>query len=331
MAPTPRQFDVCNGDADGLCALVQWRLHAPQAARLFTGLKREIELLERVPATAGDSVLVCDLSLRRNRAALVRLLQRGVRVRWFDHHEAGEIPHHPLLQAHVDTAAKVCTSLLVDRHLGGAFRAWAVVGAYGDNLTSVADGLAAEMGLGAEDRLRLRTLGESINYNAYGECEQDVRIAPARLYEILLRHTDPLALLDHESIAQELAALRQDDLRQAAALEPHWADARSSVYLLPDAPWSRRVIGTLGNVFASAQPQRAHALLKAVAGGGFVVSVRAPQDAPGGAAGLCRLFGGGGRAGAAGIDRLPADELARFIQAFAQTRWGEASPPASAA
>lgn len=321
---TTHHLDVCNGDADGLCAVVQWRLHQPQAATLVTGLKREIELLERVQAGPGDEVLVCDLSLRRNRAALMRLLDAGVRVRYFDHHEAGDIPVHPLLEAHIDIAGDVCTSLLVDRHLGGAFRAWAVVGAFGDKLTRVAEQLAVKLGLGLAERRRLQMLGEAINYNAYGDSEQDVHMAPARLYQILSRYRDPLRLLEHESIAQELDALRQDDLRQAGAVAPHWADAGASVHLLPDAPWSRRVIGSLANELGAAQPQRAYAVLKATCAGDFVASVRAPFGAPHGAAALCRLFGGDGRAGAAGIDHLPAQQLERFIQAFAANRWGAA-------
>lgn len=323
VAPTPRQFDVCNGDADGLCAVVQWRLHEPLPASLVTGLKRDIELLDRAQASQGDNVLVCDLSMRRNRPALVRLLDAGVRVHYFDHHEVDNIPLHPLLEAHIDVAGDVCTSLLVDRHLGGRFRAWAVVGAFGDNLTRVADGLATDMGLGVEDRRRLQTLGEAINYNAYGDSELDVHISPAHLYEILIRYRDPLALLEHESIGQQLDALRQDDLRQAATVTPYWEDAHASAYLLPDAPWSRRVIGSLVNDFAAARPQRAHAVLKVTGAGDFCISVRAPLCAPGGAAQLCRFFGGGGRAGAAGIDHLPVQELERFIQAFSATRWGE--------
>ncbi len=328
MIPAVRHIDVCNGDADGLCSVVQWRLYEPVAARLVTGLKRDIELLDRVQAAAGDHILVCDLSMGRNRQALIRVLDAGARVRYFDHHEAGEIPFHPRLDAHIDVASDVCTSLLVDRYLGGKFRAWAVVGAFGDNLTRVADGLASDLGLAVEDRRRLQSLGEAINYNAYGDSEQDVHIAPAHLYEILIRYNDPLALLEHETIGQELDALRREDLRQAAAVTPHWKDAHASAYLLPDAPWSRRVIGSLVNEFAAAQPQRAHAILKATGSGDFVVSVRAPLGAPGGAAGLCGLFGGGGRAGAAGIDHLPAQELARFIQAFSVTRWGEAGASA---
>ena len=51
-----RYFDVFNGDADGLCALQQLRLAEPRAAELVTGAKRDIELLARVDAQAGDEV-----------------------------------------------------------------------------------------------------------------------------------------------------------------------------------------------------------------------------------------------------------------------------------
>lgn len=324
-------IDVCNGDADGLCAVVQWRLHAPQPARLVTGLKRDIALLERVSASRGDQLLVCDLSLRRNRAALLRLLQAGVSVRYFDHHKVDDIPVHPLLDTHIDVAGGACTSLLVDRYLGGRFRAWALVGAFGDNLTTVAHGLALTLGLSLEDRGRLQTLGESINYNAYGDSEQDVHMAPGRLYEMMLRYRDPLDFLQHEVVGQELDALRQDDMRRARALPPYLQHAGGSVYLLPDAAWSRRVSGSLANFLAAAQPLQAHALLTATAAGDFRVSVRAPLRSQAGAAEFCRQFGGDGRAGAAGIDRLPAAQLERFIEVFSATGWDAAAAGAAAA
>jgi len=318
------QIDVCNGDADGLCAVVQWRLHAPQGARLLTGLKRDIELLERVQAVRGDEVLVCDISLRRNHSALLRLLDAGVSVRYFDHHEAGDIPVHPLLDAHIDTASDTCTSLLVDRYLGGRFRAWAVVGAFGDNLIRVAERLALEAGLSAQECRQLRDLGESINYNAYGDQEQDVHIPPWQLFQTMVRYSNPLHLLQHESIGQELSALRQGDLQQAKTLEPYRQTERAKVYWLPDAAWSRRGIGSMGNALTSTDPARAYALLRPAAGGGFVVSVRAPQHAQVGAVDLCRPFGGGGRMGAAGIDHLPLAQVEPFIRAFFATRWAHA-------
>lgn len=317
-----KRFDVCNGDADGLCAVLQWRQVHPASTTLVTGLKRELSLLQQVPATAGDEVLVCDLSMQRNLAALEHLLAQGVAVRYVDHHKVDRIPQHPGLQATIDTDARVCTSLLVDRLLDGRCRAWALVGAYGDNLGAVADALAEAMGFDATARARLRRLGEAINYNAYGDSPTDQHIAPQALYERLARFAHPLDALRDDPIGDELDALRHADLAQALQQPVQAAGERAGWVVLPDAPWSRRVIGILANELASAEPQRAVAVLKADARGGHVVSLRAPKARPGGADAFCRAFGGGGRAGAAGIDHLPETERTRFIAALGAADWG---------
>ena len=54
-APAMTHYDVFNGDADGICALQQLRLAEPRDAVLVTGVKRDIALLDRVPARAGDT------------------------------------------------------------------------------------------------------------------------------------------------------------------------------------------------------------------------------------------------------------------------------------
>lgn len=324
-----RHIDICNGDADGLCAVLQWRQQMPAPAILVTGLKREIALLDRVQAMPGDELLVCDLSLQRNLTSLQRLLAQGARVRYFDHHLVTDIPIHPHLETHIEFDSHTCTSLLMDRYLGGACHAWALVGAYGDNLTEVADALAKNAGMESQDRARLRTLGEAINYNAYGEDVHDVYIAPAQLYETLIRYRNPFDLLLHETIVRQLDALRRADLRQVTNVPPHWRNDRASAYLLPDAAWSRRVIGCLANELARAQPALAHAVLKRLREGGYVVSVRAPLSAAGGANTLCQHFGGAGRATAAGIDHLPEHELDRFLHEFAQANWEVCQTPGS--
>jgi hypothetical protein len=318
-------IDVCNGDADGLCAVVQWRLHEPAVSQLVTGLKRDIELLAQVQATQGTELLVCDLSMQRNRQPLLKLLEVGVFVRYFDHHQVDQVPTHPLLEAHIDLARDICTSLLVDRYLKGRFRAWALVGAYGDNMRGVAEDLGVRMGLAFEDRRRLQALGEAINYNAYGDSLQDVYMPPALLFERLARYADPLEFLKQEPIGQELETLRNGDLQRARSLPPYMQSTSVGVYLLPDTPWARRVVGSLGNDLACANPSRAHAVLKTNASGDFTVSVRAPVSRVGGAAAFCRNFGGDGRAAAAGIDHLPADQLDRFTAAFSAYDWGDAS------
>jgi len=317
-----QQVDVCNGDADGLCAAVQWRLHEPGPATLVTGLKRDIQLLARVQAQAGDQVNVFDIAMQRNQVALRRLLDAGVRVRYADHHATGDIPDHPLLSAHIDLASGTCTSLIVDQLLCGAHRAWALVGAYGDNLRAVADELARQSGIATAPCAALRQLGEAINYNAYGEALADVCIAPARLFGLMLRHADPLDFIAQEPIAAEMVAWREADLHRARGLVPHCTSAHGAVYLLPDEAWCRRVSGTWANELANAHPQRAHAVLTCQANGGYMVSVRAPLAQPCGASALCQAFGGNGRSRAAGIDALSDQDLPRFIEVFMNQRWG---------
>jgi hypothetical protein len=314
-------FDVCNGDADGLFALRQWRLAHPEESIVVTGIKRDIGLLARVEAAAGDCVAVFDIALERNRAALERLLAAGASVTWFDHHAPGSIPRHDGLFAHIDTDPETCTSLLVDRHLKGRFRLWAIAAAYGDNLAPSAERLADSVPLAPPQRALLRMLGEAVNYNAYGDSESDVRIHPAALYRLLAHYDDPFDAIAHAPIVRELDALRRADLDRARALAPRQRDDRCMAVVLPDEPWSRRVLGPFANELAARNPQRAHAVLKELEGGGYAVSVRAPLASPQGADALAREFGGGGRVGAAGIDRLPASEVPRFLARLAATKW----------
>src|SRR5262249_61525349 len=96
-------YDIFNGDADGLCALQQLRLEEPRSSVLVTGVKRDIQLLARVHAEAGDELTVLDIALSRNAEDLARLLASGVRCRYFDPHAAGTMSrqpdHSPLLSA----------------------------------------------------------------------------------------------------------------------------------------------------------------------------------------------------------------------------------------
>jgi nanoRNase/pAp phosphatase (c-di-AMP/oligoRNAs hydrolase) len=321
MSVGPRRVDVCNGDADGLCAVLQWRLHAPAPSTLVTGLKRDIELLRQVDPGTADEVLVCDVSMLRNHAALLQLLAGGATVRWFDHHVApNPLPASPALQAHLDFDRDACSSLLVDRFLNGQFRAWALVGIYGDNLARIAEPLARDSGFDAEARRRLQRIGEAINYNAYGETDTDVLIAPRALYARMAQHADPLAFAQRDSIVDEIDRQRDADLQAAHALQPAWEGAQGRVTLLPDAPWSRRVVGSLANAFSNADPDRAQAVLMPLRRGGYRVSVRAPKTTSLSASDFCARFGGAGRAQAAGIDTLSEAALSEFIAAFA-TAW----------
>ena len=109
------RYDVFNGDADGICALLQLRLAMPTESTLVTGAKRDIALLQRVNAQAGDVVTVLDISADVNRTALCALLERGVQVEYFDHHFAGRLPTHPCLRAYIDPSAQTFAWALAEK------------------------------------------------------------------------------------------------------------------------------------------------------------------------------------------------------------------------
>lgn len=324
-------FDVFNGDADGICALHQLRLAEPRDAELITGVKRDIALLRQACSrvSAGDRVTVVDISVEPNRGALDDVLARGARVQWFDHHHPGELPLSAALEARIDLSADVCSSLIVDRFLGGRFHAWAIVAAFGDGLKSVGDSLAAEAGYGIEEINALMKLGEAVNYNAYGETIDDLLVPPAYLYRMIARYDDPFAFARHEPVAGELCELMARDLAIARTLAPAMSGEFALAYLLPDEPWARRISGPFANLVAEINPGRAVAVLTRRTSGDLQVSVRAPRSNPGGAADLCRKYPtGGGRNAAGGINRLEPVAIDGFLEDFArhfEARMGEAN------
>ncbi len=321
-------YYVFNGDADGLCALQQLRLaeNTKGDSILVTGVKRDIALLERVTGGTDDECTVLDVSMDVNRVALGKLLDAGTRVRYFDHHFAGEMPSHPKLESYVDTSARVCTSLLVNRYLGGAYRAWAIAGIFGDSLNDEGRTLAQEVGFAKDDTDRLKELGVAVNYNAYGETIADLHVPPAVLAEEMRGYRDPLAFREHSETFRRLADGYRGDMELARRLEPRSTSAHSVLYVLPDAPWARRASGTFANDVSKAFVGRAIAIVSPKSDGGYLVSVRVPEAAAITADAFCRTFPtGGGRKTAAGINHLPREGLESFALAFEEAFANSAS------
>lgn len=317
--------DVFNGDADGICALLQLRLQEPRTSRLVTGPKRDIELLRRLDAAPGDRITVLDVSFDKNRDDVNRLLAQGAELLYIDHHFAGDIPEHERLSIIVNEAPDVCTSLLVNGRLGGAFTHWAVVGAFGDNLNQSAERIAAPLGLSREELSTLERLGNCLNYNGYGEALSDLIFSPADLYEVAVLYRSPLDFVaDEPRYFQTLDEAFVGD-REKVESQPFVTSQTSDgrILMLPNAPWARRISGVYGNELANQSPNSAHAVVTLKDNGNYVVSVRAPMTRKKGADSLCRTFAtGGGRAAAAGINDLPPSELHRFETAFFSHAWG---------
>jgi hypothetical protein len=131
------------------------------------------------------------------------------------------------------------------------------------------------------------------------------------------RHVDPFTFIHEEPAFQTLKKGYAEDMALAQEISPVKATNSGSIYLLPEASWSRRISGVFSNALATGSPDRATAVLTGRSQGGYVVSVRAPIATKTGADEVCSKFEtGGGRKGAAGINLLPEDQLEKFIAEF---------------
>ncbi len=310
-------YDVFNGDADGICALHQLRLAYPRESTLITGVKRDISLLKQVIGEQGDSVTILDISMEKNIEALNRLLEKGLTLDYFDHHFSGDIPSHPSLMAQIDPANDVCTGLLVNSHLQGRYRAWAVVAAFGDNLFDSAIAAAAPLDCGTNQLQQLETLGTLLNYNGYGSELQDLFFHPKDLYEKVRPYESPFDFIREDAAFTTLNEGYTGDMTNAAEIQPKFQSDDCALFIMPDEAWSRRVSGVYSNQLARDNPNRAHALLTEKPGDIYQISIRAPLNNKNGADELCRQFPtGGGRKAAAGINALPFDDYDKFLTAF---------------
>ncbi len=314
-------IDVFNGDADGICALHQLRMHTPAAdARLVSGVKRDIKLLDRLGDTGNSHITVLDISLDRNREALVRLLADNNRIFYADHHYAGDIPRSPLLEAHIDPDPLICTSLIIDRLLGGKYRDWAIAAAFGDNLHQSAMAAAGKANLPPETVDSLRELGTLLNYNGYGVQVDDLHFSPVALYREVHRFHRAMDFFTHSPVLAELRSGYEDDMQRAAGQKAVFENNSGRIFRLPAAPWARRVSGVFSNKLAREKPALAHALVVENSDRSLRISVRAPLDNRRGADELCRRFpDGGGRAAAAGINSLPPEMYDEFVREFTAT------------
>lgn len=311
-------IDVFNGDADGLCALVQLRRHTPKESTLVTGVKRDISLLKKITEGKNTQITVLDISFEKNAQDVDRLLEQGAKIAYYDHHKTGDLIQHQNLYTDINLSADTCTSLIINQQLGGKYLAWAITAAFGDNLTAKARSLAVDAGYKEIEIELLKQLGTFLNYNGYGASLDDLFFAPAELYKKLSLFDTPF-----EFVEQDLETFKilskgfKSDMTQAAAMPLIESDNDIAVTELPNEKWARRVSGVWGNELANRYPDRAHAILTEKDADHYLVSIRAPLNRKSGADELASQFPtGGGRKAAAGINALAKSELNSFIAAM---------------
>lgn len=276
-----------NGDADGICSMVQWGLVYGIEGHRVTGVKRDIELLERVNPNPDDEIIVMDISLARNHARAVELSSQGFDITWFDHHLAGE----PIdgITTNIDTSANVCTARIVEKFLG-VESDWAQVALHGDGLSV------------HSSKPEFKELGELLNYNGYGADLSDLHFPPDDLLLLCLQAKTPQNFIKTQAF-MTLKNGFESDLSNAKSIE-----LNNGYYLLPNEAWARRVVGVMAHrINESGDGPHVIAIDK---GETLQVSIRGSE----GIGELCKKFGGGGRATAGGIDALPKSEITALMK-----------------
>ena len=274
-----------NGDADGICSMVQWGLvHGIEGHRI-TGVKRDIRLLDRITPQVGDDIVVMDISLARNHD-LASALSQEHPIRWFDHHLAGE--KIEAIECHINTGPNVCTARMVESYLG-VESDWAQVALHGDGLSQ------------HSTMPEFKELGELLNYNGYGSTLSDLHIHPDELMLACLQAGTPQQFMQTEVFANLRNGFAMD-MEKSASIKMD-----SGIHMLPDEPWARRVVGVLAHrINESGSGPHVIAIDK---GETLQVSLRGQQ----GIGELASMFGGGGRATAGGIDSLPKGEVTALM------------------
>ncbi len=310
-----------NGDADGMISqhILEMALGTPHLR--ITGLKREVQLLHKLPALAAARIHVFDISMRRNQNELPAILAgENIHVTWYDHHDPGEIAEHPRLTTHIQQAPGTCTAVIVHGLYERAYPLWAAMAAFGDNLPATAEALTTDAGISAAETALLRKTGVLLNYNAYGENPGDVRFLPAHLARHMSSFSSALDFCRDESIFGPLGDQFASDQARCEGLEALLDLPSARALLIPNVDWARRFAATWANQRILANPSQALAMIQPRTDGTFLVSIRAPHrpDGPAfSAADLAAEFPtGGGRKLAAGINVLPANDVKRFVERF---------------
>ena len=310
-------YDVFNGDTDGIFAWHQLRLTHPRDAEIVTGVKRDVNLASKVNTEDGDLVTIMDVSHAKNRKDVQRILDSGAIIEYFDHHDPKELIEHPNITYHINTEPNISTGLIVNSHVNGQNRLWSIATAFGDNHLDLAMNMAKSESLSDEQVLILKQIGLVVNYNSYGQTIEDLFYSPEEIAEAARAcGSDIFKFLEQGDIFSTLLENFNADMSSAVCQEPFSISENGVIYTLPNEAWTHRIMGSFSNHLVSTNKNLACAIAVLNSDGTYRISVRSSINNPHGAGNLCGNFGGGGREKAGGINNLPASDMNTFIEEF---------------
>ena len=310
-------YDFFNGDADGMISTHMYRTFIPKQSKKFTGIKRDIKLLRHATRLTDSIITVFDVSLKSNGDYVERVLQNNNSIRWFDHHDPGDVDFGKKLSSRIDTSPECCTASLVDKYFDGLYRPWTVAAAFGDNLHEQANALNPNFN--SEQMDTLQKIGETLNYSGYGNTEQDLIAPTIDVYNDMAQYRNPFNYFRRSRLFHSIHDQMLADKEQLDRSTVLFDEEFGMVVQLPDTVASSRYSGIYSNALAMNNPDKAFAILT-LNGDDFKVSIRAPINRPTGAVTLANQFPtGGGREKASGINVLPQDKIHEFYNHFKET------------
>jgi len=138
---------ISDNDADGLSASKLIVASYGPPAKLY--MSHAFDLVNEVAhKIRGKEVIVLDKSTIECREGLDILIDNRNRVRWFDHHMAGEGIDKLPAEFFINYAENYSTVRVVSEHCDVPFaNEWAVMGLYGDQRLKVAEEASAQLGV----------------------------------------------------------------------------------------------------------------------------------------------------------------------------------------
>ena len=171
-------------------------------------------------------------------------------------------------------------------------------------------------GLDALQTKLLKEIGLSINYNSYGKTENDLFF---RINDVVNMvedcGKDVFNIAKHEIFLKLLESFNSD-MSTALCQAPYSINEKGVIYIFPDEPWSHRILGAFSNHLVNVNKNSACAIAVENSDKTYRISVRSSLNNPYGAGNLCKIFRGGGREKAGGIDDLEESDLPKFKEQF---------------
>lgn len=292
----------------------------------YTGVKRDVELLRHAKNIESSNLFVFDVSMLTNEKYLQSLINGDNIIRWFDHHKMSDIENiRNSIVYKISTNPAHCTAMMVESYfdpvvLVAGLRSWVMCAAYGDNLHSTVQELNKDMSPGrTKETLDIyKQIGETLNYNGYGNQESDLTVHPKDVFMDLCEYDEPVDYYNNSTVFKKInTQMKADASELESTAQTLHESSVGDVILLPDSPASIRYSGVYSNLLSMGNRDKAFAILTMYDDNNYKISIRAPQNNPVGACDLALKFPtGGGREKAAGVNQLPTEKLDNFTEEF---------------